>query len=38
MVNELDCVELGLFYADVCRAFGRVTRGKELINELGQTR
>ena len=35
MVNELDCVELGLFCADVCRALGRVINGKEL-GELGQ--
>lgn len=36
MVNELDCVELGLFCADVCRVLGRVTSRKEL-DELGQS-
>ena len=36
MANELDCVELGLFCADVCRVLGRVMNGKEL-GELGQS-
>jgi len=28
MVNELDCVELGLFCADVCQVLGRGLSGK----------
>ena len=36
MVNRLDCVELGLFCADVCRALDRVTNGKKL-DELSQS-
>ena len=36
MVGEPHCVELGLLFADVCRALDWVTNGKKL-NELGQT-
>ena len=33
--NELDCVELGLFCADICRALDRGTIGKK-PDELSQ--
>ena len=36
MVNKLDCVELGLSCADVCRALERGTNGKKL-NDLSQS-
>jgi len=29
MVNEPDCVELGLFCVDICRALDRGTNGKK---------
>ena len=36
MANELDCVELGLFCADVFRALDRGINGKKL-DELSQS-
>jgi len=29
MINEVDCVDIGLACADVCMALGRGTKGRE---------
>jgi hypothetical protein len=36
MVDKLDCVELVLFCADICRTLGRGTKGKR-PDELNQS-
>lgn len=35
MMNEVDCVELGIVYAEVCHALHRGMDGKQL-NQLSQ--
>ena len=36
MVNEADCVDVGLFCADICRALNRGMNGKKL-DDLSQS-